>query len=86
MDAAKCLRALLTFYARLRSHRARLSALVERLTALCLQELGGSAAAEEVPPSPLLTAVCAVLAKSTPSLNVRMLLWCLVFRGTIEGR
>lgn len=70
MDGAKCLQALLALYARLRSHRSRLSALVERLTALCLQELGENQ--QEAPQSPLLTAVCAALAKSTPTLNVRI--------------
>lgn len=76
VDAAKCLHALLTLYARLRSHRGRLAALIDRLTALCLQELDtaqqqGGEGENAVPPSPLLAAVCAVMAKSTPALNVR---------------
>lgn len=70
MDAAKCLHALLGLYARLRSHRAQLRALVDRLTALCLQELGDNDEEGSAPPTPLLAAVCGVLAKSTPALNV----------------
>lgn len=40
VDAARCLGGLLGLYGRLRSSRPALTALVNRLTAVCLQELG----------------------------------------------
>lgn len=65
VDAARALSGLLGLYSRLRNNRPALTALVNRLTALCVQELQDEAA-----PSARMRAVCGVLVRSTPALNM----------------
>ena len=84
VDSSRCLAGLLGLYGRLRSTRPALTSLVNRLTSLCVQELE-EGRKEEGEPSARIRALCAVLVRATPALNVAVSQALAELKATVGG-